>query len=303
MPQHVFVSDYDSSWPKKYRKERSLVSRILGNNLIAIYHIGSTSVPGLAAKPIIDIMAVVRSLAEADGTEKAFAAIGYEWLGEYGIEGRRYLRKGGDERTHQIHIFQADDSGNIIRHLAFRSYLEKHRDVLDEYAALKKELALHFPYDIDGYCDGKDGFVRSVEKAALAEYDSSWDRLYIEAGKHLESRIVSPFVESGSVAAVILTESGKIFSGICFDTACSLGMCAERNAIGNMLTAGENHIRKLVVVMENGELSWPCGSCRELMMQLDEKAADIEILVDYYKHRTISLGKIQKWWGKERWAL
>ena len=88
MPQHVFVSDYDSSWPKKYQKERSLVSRILGNNLIAIYHIGSTSVPGLAAKPIIDIMAVVRSLAEADGTEKAFAAIGYEWLGESGIEGR-----------------------------------------------------------------------------------------------------------------------------------------------------------------------------------------------------------------------
>ena len=80
-------------------------------------------------------------------------------------------------------------------------------------------------------------------------------------------------------------------------------MCAERNAIGNMLTAGENHIRKLVVVMENGELSWPCGSCRELMMQLDENAADIEVLVDYYKHRTISLGKMQKWWGKERWAL
>ena len=303
MSQHVVVSDYNPAWLGMYEKKKALILPILDDNCIAIYHIGSTSVPGLAAKPIIDIMAVVRSLAEADGTEKAFAAIGYEWLGEYGIEGRRYLRKGGDERTHQIHIFQADDSGNIIRHLAFRSYLEKHRDVLDEYAALKKELALHFPYDIDGYCDEKDSFVRSVEKAALAEYDSSWDRLYIEAGKHLESRIVSPFVESGSVAAAILTESGKIFSGICFDTACSLGMCAERNAIGNMLTAGENHIRKLVGVMETGVLSWPCGSCRELMMQLDEKAADIEILVDYYKHRTISLGKLQKWWGKERWAL
>ena len=99
-----------------------------------------------------------------------FVKLGYEYLGEFGIKGRRYLRKGGQERTHQIHIFQMEDDVNISRHLAFRDYLRSHRDVAMEYAALKKDLAARFPYDIDGYCDGKDAFVKRIENLALAEY-------------------------------------------------------------------------------------------------------------------------------------
>lgn len=106
MPQHITVVNYDPEWPSKYVRERDYITEILKDNCISIYHIGSTSVPGLAAKPIIDIMAVVRSLEEVDTVADKFAEIGYEYLGEFGIKGRRYLRKGGDERTHQIHIFR-----------------------------------------------------------------------------------------------------------------------------------------------------------------------------------------------------
>ena len=98
-----------------------LIKEILADNCIATYHIGSTSVSGLAAKPIIDIMAAVKSLKKVDGVAEAFSKIGYEYLGEFRIEGRRYLQ-GGDERTHQIHIFQMNDWNNIGRHLAFRNY-------------------------------------------------------------------------------------------------------------------------------------------------------------------------------------
>lgn len=170
MPQHIVVVDYDPLWPLLFRKEADAISRILGDNLVLIHHIGSTSVPFLAAKPIIDIMPVVKDLSGVDAVSGEFVKLGYEYLGEFGIKGRRYLRKGGQERTHQIHIFQMEDDTNILRHLAFRDYLRSHRDVAMEYAELKKDLAARFPYDIDGYCDGKDAFVKKIENLALAEY-------------------------------------------------------------------------------------------------------------------------------------
>ena len=170
MPQHIVVVDYDPFWPLLFRKEADAISRILGDNLVLIHHIESTSVPFLAAKPIIDIMPVVKDLSGVDAVSGEFVKLGYEYLGEFGIKGRRYLRKGGQERTHQIHIFQMEDDTNILRHLAFRDYLRSHRDVAMEYAALKKDLAARFPYDIDGYCDSKDAFVKRVENLALAEY-------------------------------------------------------------------------------------------------------------------------------------
>lgn len=168
MPQHITVVDYHTEWPLEYEKERKKIAAVLKDNCIAVYHIGSTSVPGLAAKPIIDIMAVVRSLEQVDAVSEDFAQIGYEYLGEFGMAGRRYLRKGGDERTHQIHIFHMDDGKNIRRHLAFRDYMRTHEKDREEYARLKKELAKRFPYDIDGYCDGKEEFVRKIEEQALS---------------------------------------------------------------------------------------------------------------------------------------
>ena len=99
MPQHIIVCDYQPAWQQAYRAEAQKIRAILGENLVCIHHIGSTAVPGLAAKPVIDILPVVRSLAQADAAAPAFAAIGYEYLGEFGIAGRRYLRKGGDARA------------------------------------------------------------------------------------------------------------------------------------------------------------------------------------------------------------
>ena len=168
MPQHVTVTAYDPRWPQLYEREAAAISAALGGALSAIHHIGSTAVPGLAAKPIIDIMPIVHSLSGADAARGALEALGYEYLGEFGIPGRRYLRRGGDKRTHQVHIFAEGDRENIARHLAFRDYLRAHPDVCAEYAALKRALAARYPYDIEGYCDGKAGFVKKYESLALA---------------------------------------------------------------------------------------------------------------------------------------
>ena len=253
--------------------------------------------PGLAAKPIIDIMVAVRSLEKVDAAADAFSALGYEFLGEFGIAGRRYLRKGGDERTHQIHIFQADDWNNIGRHLAFRQYLSTHEREREEYAKLKRELAQQFPYDIEGYCDGEEAFVRAVEAQALSCYDDTWDRLYLAARKVQGNREISSTVEAGGVSAALLTEAGNIYVGVCIDTACSLGMCAERNAIANMITNGESRIIKIVAVIGNGKVGMPCGVCRELMMQLDPKAGETEILCDYETKQVVKLRELlPNWW-------
>lgn len=299
MPQHITVLDYDPEWPLKYNKERDHIIEILKDNCISIYHIGSTSVPGLAAKPIIDIMVVVRSLERTDRAAEKFSDLGYEYLGEFGIAGRRYLRKGGDERTHQLHIFQADDWKNIQRHLAFRDYMRTHEKERDAYAALKKDLAQKFPYDIDGYCDGKENFVRKMEELALSQYDGSWDQLYISARKVQYERSISPLIEAGAVSAALLTSKGNIYVGVCIDTACSLGMCAERNALANMITNGENQILKIVAVMPDGKAGMPCGACREFMMQLHQSAGETEILCDYETKKVIQLASLlPDWWSR-----
>ena len=128
-----------------------------------------------------------------------------------------------------------------------------------------------------------------------------WNILYDKARSVQNPRVISPFIEAGGVGAAIMTKAGNIYVGVCIDTACSLGMCAERNAIANMITNGESQITKVVAVMEDGRVSAPCGACREYMMQLDKDSADIEILMDYESRRTVTLGALMpEWWGSER---
>ncbi len=170
MAQHIVVKEYNPNYPLMFEKEKKLIISILKENLVGIFHIGSTAVPGLKSKPIIDIMISVDSLEEVDKKQREFENIGYEYLGEFGIKGRRYLRKGGDERTYQIHIFYKDDKENLVRHLAVRDYLIAHEDIANEYGELKGKLALRYPYDIDMYCDGKEEFVRQLERDALIWY-------------------------------------------------------------------------------------------------------------------------------------
>ena len=169
----VQVVPYDPSWPSRYRREAALLREALGDCLVEIHHIGSTSVPGLWAKPIIDILPVVTAVEEADRRRAALEALGYEYLGEFGIPGRRYLRKGGEHRTHQVHLFDRESRDEIRRHLAVPAYLRCHPDAARDYAQLKRRLARCFPRDIDGYCDGKDAFVKALERAALDWWETA----------------------------------------------------------------------------------------------------------------------------------
>lgn len=128
-----------------------------------------------------------------------------------------------------------------------------------------------------------------------------WNQLYNAALEVQNYRIISPFIEAGGVAAAILTKKGNIYVGVCIDTASTLGMCAERNAMANMITNGESQIDKVVAVMSNGKLGTPCGACREFMMQLDKNSGEIEILLDLSTKKTVKLKDLlPNWWGEER---
>lgn len=128
-----------------------------------------------------------------------------------------------------------------------------------------------------------------------------WEKLYNAAKSVQNNRAVSPFVDAGGVAAAILTKSGNIYVGVCIDTCSSLGMCAERNAMANMLTNGEHEIDKVVAVMPDGRVGSPCGACREFMMQLSKDSGGIEILTDYESRATVRLRQlVPDWWGQER---
>ena len=128
-----------------------------------------------------------------------------------------------------------------------------------------------------------------------------WKKLYDEAVRVQNGRTVSPFIEAGGVDAAILTKQGNIYVGVCIDTASTLGMCAERNAIANMITNGESQIDKVVAVTPDGSVGSPCGACREYMMQLDKDSGEIEILLDLKTEKTIKLKElIPDWWGHYR---
>lgn len=133
------------------------------------------------------------------------------------------------------------------------------------------------------------------------EAAKEWNVLIEHARTVLNPRKISPFVEAGGVAAAILTDSGSVYTGVCIDTACSLGMCAERNAAANMITNGEHRIKKLVCIMGNGKAGMPCGACRELLMQLAPENAEMEILVDCETMKTTTLKElVPNWWGRDR---
>ncbi|MCR2822264.1 GrpB family protein [Lederbergia panacisoli] len=165
---NIIVTNYDENWPELFKKEASHIQEILKNEIVEIHHIGSTAVPNLKAKPIIDIMPTVKNIEVIDRYNEKMKGIGYEPLGEFGIKGRRYFRKGGENRTHQIHIFQFDNKFEIERHLAVRDYLKSHNQEAAAYGELKEQLAIQFPKDIEGYSLGKEEFVEGLEQRALA---------------------------------------------------------------------------------------------------------------------------------------
>ena len=126
-----------------------------------------------------------------------------------------------------------------------------------------------------------------------------WQKLSDAARSVQCERQLSPLMEVGSVGAAILTDKGNIYTGVCIDTACGMGMCAERNAMANMITCGESKITKVAAVMPDGSSGTPCGVCREFMMQLDKERSNIEILLSLEPLKTVRLGEqFPDWWGK-----
>lgn len=128
--------------------------------------------------------------------------------------------------------------------------------------------------------------------------ERTWKELYEAAKAVLASRNVSDIIEAGGVAAAIEAGSGKIYVGVCVDTACTLGVCAERNAIFNMITNGESVIKKVIAIDSDGKAIPPCGACRELMSQIMPKDyKNIEIMLDYHNNRVVTLGELTpEWW-------
>ena len=162
----IEVVQFREDWAELFEKEKELIVSRLALKGIAIHHIGSTSVRGLAAKPIIDILLEVEDVVMLDEFGEIFKSLDYECMGEFGIPGRRYYQKGGDKRTHQMHAFERE-SPNAIRHIAFKEYLKAHEDVSKKYAELKKEVARSCNNDIEKYYDGKAEFVTKYEKLAV----------------------------------------------------------------------------------------------------------------------------------------
>ncbi|OYS21947.1 cytidine deaminase [Lactobacillus taiwanensis] len=122
--------------------------------------------------------------------------------------------------------------------------------------------------------------------------------MYEEAKSVQGFRQISDHLEAGGVAAAVLSNTGKIYTGVCIDTACTLGVCAEPNALFSMITCGENHFKRVLAIISNGKNGAPCGACREFMVQLMEKDyKNIEVLMDYDREEITTLGKLTPdWW-------
>lgn len=164
----VTVVPHQSAWKGKFESVKRELIKLLPD--ARIHHIGSTSVNGLMSKPIIDILIEVPDLDRMDELTGEFKSLGYIGRGENGIENRRFFYKGeGNEREVHLHIFP-NGIHHVIRHLAFRDYLRSHQEEAKEYGELKAKLAREFPCDMEGYIQGKDRFVKDMEKKALTWY-------------------------------------------------------------------------------------------------------------------------------------
>ncbi|MEK4517741.1 GrpB family protein [Paenibacillus sp. FSL H8-0122] len=166
----VRLSDYNPDWVNRYQEEASFLTTIFTDEIVRFEHFGSTSVPGLKAKPVIDMMCIVKDINKIDLYNDRMHLLGYDAGGDWGIPGRRLFRKGGEARTHHIHCYQADNP-QIERHLVFRDYLRAHPAEAARYSQFKQELADHFE-DTSQYGPAKKAFVSSMEQQALSWYAS-----------------------------------------------------------------------------------------------------------------------------------
>ena len=169
----IYMVPHDPQWRQEFQQETEKIAAALGGAVVAVHHIGSTAIPTIYAKPIIDMLLVVNDIQALDEKQTNMEALGYESLGEFGIPGRRYFRRDNalGDRTHQIHAFESD-SPQITRHLAFRDYMIDNPDTAQEYSDLKRELAAKYPNDSEAYMDGKDEFIQEIDRRTAQQEES-----------------------------------------------------------------------------------------------------------------------------------
>lgn len=168
MTKTIIISPYNPIWPTMYNEEANKIKENLGDNCLAIHHVGSTSVSGLAAKPIIDILPVVQDLSEVDKANQKMEELGYEVKGEYGFLLRRYFVK----NQFNVHVFDQSNT-EIKRFLNFRNWLREHPGDRMAYENLKRQLAKEFKSDTQGYAFAKSNFVSNIDKQA------GWDGIRV----------------------------------------------------------------------------------------------------------------------------
>lgn len=170
-PFKVELTDHDPSWAAAARAEASVLHAVLGAILLTVHHIGSTAIPGLKAKPILDLLPVVQSVDALDRRKAELQNAGYEWWGEFGLPGRRYATKSdpqNGQRLVQLHCFGVG-APDIDRHLAFRDFLRKRPDLAAGYAQVKTRCRELHPDDSHAYGTCKSEWIDTVEAAALAD--------------------------------------------------------------------------------------------------------------------------------------
>ena len=157
-------------WAADAAREAERLTAALGPTVLRVEHIGSTSIPRIVAKPVVDLLPIVASLAEADARSQEVVALGYQWRGEFGISGRRYCTYDDvatGQRRFNVHIFHVD-SPDVERHLVFRDYLRVHREEARAYEMVKRRAATMHPDDLRTYSDAKTDWIRACEQRAAA---------------------------------------------------------------------------------------------------------------------------------------
>lgn len=163
----VVIVDYNPLWPEQFETLRSWLANVLGGLALTIEHVGSTAVPGLAAKPIIDIDVLLRSPDDLPHAIAALASIGYQHRGDLGIPGREAFRAPTGDLRH--HLYVCPNNAEYQRHITFRDHLRAQPREADAYAALKRELARKFREDREAYNNAKHEFVERIVRMSAAE--------------------------------------------------------------------------------------------------------------------------------------
>lgn len=167
----VELEDYNTDWNEEYKKEETLLKEVLKDRIIEIHHIGSTSIKGLKAKPVIDIIIVIKSLSDIGEIEELLKDYDYSNRGQQGVSDRYFFAKGSeDARTHYIH-FTEPNSDTYFNQVYFKRYLLEHPEYIQKYCDLKQDLASKYPDDRPKYTQGKNEFIKSVMDLAKEEYN------------------------------------------------------------------------------------------------------------------------------------